>query len=150
MDIPIKTLNADDLGDFNQLLTVFDIVFEYDPYQRPDNEHLKKLLSMGSFVVVVAKLDGKVIGGLTAYFLVQYHSTKPSFYIQDLAVMTAFQRRGVGRKLIEFSRKYSENQGCKEMYVQAEKVDDHAVAFYRSTRPTEELEAVHFAYSFPE
>lgn len=41
---------------------------------------------------------------------------------------------------------YCRINGYQEMFVQAEKIDDYAVAFYRSTKPSDELKAVHFSY----
>ncbi|WP_345229766.1 hypothetical protein [Olivibacter ginsenosidimutans] len=43
------------------------------------------------------------------------------------------------------------NEYCRakkyaEVFVQADKVDHHAVEFYRSTAPSNELEAIQFAY----
>ncbi len=150
MEVDIKILQPDNLEDFHQLLTVFDVVFEYEPYTRPNDEHYKNLLSNPAFCAIVAKRNSKVIGGLTAYFLDQYHSVKPVLYIQDLGVMTEHQRKGVGRKLIAYTKAYCSEKNLQLMYVQAEKEDAYAVEFYRSTNPTEELDAVHFSYTTSE
>lgn len=146
MEVEIKILQAEDIEDFNQLLTVFDIVFEYGQYTRPDQEYLQKLLAKNTFIAVVAKMEGRVIAGLTAYALDQYHSNQPMLYAHDLAVLSEYQRKGVGRKLIEFTNAYCRENGFQEMFIQAEKIDDYAVKFYRSTQPTGELEVAYFYY----
>lgn len=146
MDIEIKILQADDLEDFNVLLTVFDIVFEYEQYQRPHEEHLLKLLRNSTFYAIVAKSENKIIAGLTAYTLDQYHSTRPVLYIQDLAVLTEYQRKGVGKKLMAFTKTFCRENEFQEMFIQAEKIDDYAVEFYRTTKPTGEMEVFYFYY----
>lgn len=146
MDVEIKILQAKDIEDFNQLLTVFDIVFEYEQYTRPDKEYLQKLLAKSSFIAIVAKMEGRVIAGLTAYALDQYHSNMPMLYIHDLAVLSEYQRKGVGSKLIQFTNAYCRENGFQEMFIQAETEDDYAVKFYRSTQPTGELEVNYFFY----
>ena len=147
MEVDIKILKSQDLAELNQLLTVFDVVFEYEPYTRPSERHLRYLMNNTRFHAFVATLNDRVIAGLTAYSLDQYHSIKPVLYVQDLAVLNKYQRKGIGRKLIEYTNTYCINNGFQEMFIQAEKIDDYAVEFYRSTRPTEELQVVHFSYA---
>lgn len=68
-------------------------------------------------------------------------------YIYDLAVLTEYQRQGVGKQLIEFIKAYCEKQGSEGVFVQADKPDDYAIDFYRKTRPTTEEPVVHFSYN---
>ncbi len=116
-------------------------------FKRPSESHLVKLLDNGDFLALVAKSDNRVIGGLTLYILHQYYSEKPLAYLYDLAVLPEYQRRGVGRKLIEFTTKYCAANGVEEVFVQADKVDDYAIEFYRATNPTDEEQVVHFYYA---
>jgi aminoglycoside 3-N-acetyltransferase I len=37
-------------------------------------------------------------------------------------------------------------RGFEEVFVQADKIDTNAVDFYRSTKPTEEEQVLHFYY----
>ena len=115
-------------------------------FKRPSQTHLQNLLDNDNFVAVVAKSESKIIGGLTVYVLNQYFSEKPLAYIYDLAVLTPFQRKGVGRELIAFTNAFCKKKGFEGVFVQAEKVDDYAIDFYRLTKPTEELQAVQFYY----
>jgi aminoglycoside 3-N-acetyltransferase I len=43
--------------------------------------------------------------------------------------------------------KYCRERGYEEVFVQADKVDDYAIDFYRATPITAEEEVVHFYYS---
>jgi aminoglycoside 3-N-acetyltransferase I len=148
MTVEIKKLHKDDIDDFYQLLNVFDSTFEYEECLRADETHLKQLLQKEDFLVVVAMIDDKVVAGLTAYVLDQYHSNLPILYSQDLAVLNEFQRKGIGRKVIAYTNQYCKENNFQLMFIQAEKVDDYAVDFYRSTLPSGEEEVVYFYYNY--
>jgi aminoglycoside 3-N-acetyltransferase I len=135
------------LDELTELISVFEDVFEMMNFERPTETHLQSLLKKDTFFAVIARLDNKIIGGLTVYVLDQYYSEKPLAYIYDLAVLTEHQRKGVGRKLIAFTNDYCRNKGFEGAFVQGEKVDDYAIDFYRLTKPTTEEEVVHFYYN---
>ncbi len=142
----IQILKHNDLDKLNELISVFENVFEMENFKRPGKAHLQKLLDKDTFFAVIATTENKVIAGLTVYLLDQYYSEKPLAYIYDLAVLTAYQRKGIGKKLIEFITEYCRNKGFEEVFVQADKVDDYAIDFYRLTKPTNEEQVVHFSY----
>ncbi|MFC7523034.1 GNAT family N-acetyltransferase [Parapedobacter sp. GCM10030251] len=145
--IEIQVVKSDDLETLNQLISVFEEVFEMENFKRPSTGHLMTLLRKETFFAVVAKAGNQVVGGLTVYILDQYYSERPLAYIYDLAVLTAYQRKGIGRNLIEFTTEYGKQRGFEEVFVQADKVDEYAVQFYRSTRATEEEQVIHFYYT---
>ena len=143
----VAKLGSQDLDKFVALIQVFEAVFEMKNFTLPATEHLQNILSKPGFMVFVAEKEHEVIGGLTAYTLDQYYSEKPLAYIYDLAVKTAYQRQGVGKKLMAALTKYCYENGFEEVFVQADKVDDYALDFYRSTPITNEEQVVHFTYS---
>ncbi|MGC4232095.1 MAG: GNAT family N-acetyltransferase [Niabella sp.] len=136
------------IGELNALISVFESVFEMANFKRPDTVYLENLLRKNTFFGVAAKTNGKIIGGLTVYVLDQYYSAKPLAYIYDLAVLTDFQRQGIGKKLIAYTNDYCQQKGFEGVFVQAEKADGYAVDFYRLTNPTDEMQVVHFFYDF--
>ena len=142
MDISL----IDTVEDLNALIDVFDEVFGNEVGERPADDYIKNLLSQQTFRAITAKVDGEIVGGLTLYILDQYYSPKPLAYIYDLAVSGQFQRKGIGRRLIEFTNKYCRDQGFEEVFVQADKVDLFALDFYRATNPSFEEPVVHFTY----
>jgi aminoglycoside 3-N-acetyltransferase I len=146
MEIKIEILKHGDIDKLNELITVFESVFEMKNFRRPTESHLKRLLNKGDFFAVVASMGNKIVGGLTVYVLDQYYTEKPLAYIYDLAVLDEYQRKGIGKKLIEFTNKYCLHKGFEEVFVQADNIDDYAVNFYRLTKPTHEEQVVHFSY----
>lgn len=145
--LSVQKLSKDDLERFTALIKLFEDVFEMKDFSMPSSEHLQRLLAKKDFFVFVATQNDKIVGGLTAYVLEQYYSEKPLAYIYDLAVDTQFQRRGIGRQLITAINQFCTEKGFEEVFVQADRVDDYALDFYRSTKPTEEEDVLHFYYT---
>lgn len=146
-EVIIKKLDSTELDLFIELIHVFEDVFEMKNFSLPAHAHLQRILDRSEFIVFVALKDKKVIGGLTGYVLDQYYSERPLAYLFDLAVCRTYQRQGVGKRLITGMNEYCAKQGFEEVFVQADKVDSHAIEFYRSTNPTEEERVIHFYYS---
>ncbi len=147
MKIDIKIVTADNLNELKELILVFENVFEMENFKMPNDNHLQGLLNKETFVAIVAKTESKVIAGLTVYVLDQYYSEKPLAYIYDLAVLTEYQRIGIGKKLIAFTTDFCKQKGFEEVFVQADVVDDYALDFYRSTVPTKEEQVIHYSYN---
>jgi Acetyltransferases len=148
MEFTIEKLKADNGFDrFAELVSLFAEVFEMKTFSSPPEHHLQMLLKSPGFMVFVALSGETVVGGLTVYTLQQYYSVKPLAYIFDLAVQTRWQRRGIGRALVEAVKKDCADLGYEEVFVQADKIDDYALEFYRSTGITLEEDVSHFYYS---
>ena len=147
MDIQLKILTAQDIQDFSSLVDVFSEVFEMKDFTKPGNDYLQTILKKENFLAVVALSVNKVVGGLTAYILHQYYFKRPLAYIYDLAVLQSFQRKGIGQALIKYFTNYCKQKGFQEVFVQADRIDDYALDFYRKTNPTNEEDVVHFYYS---
>jgi aminoglycoside 3-N-acetyltransferase I len=148
MNISLKKIEVQDLDRFIELIRLFEDVFEMENFDIPDHSHLQGVLHRPDFLCMVAIAENQVVGGLTGYVLHQYYSTQPLAYIYDLAVKRDFQRQGVGKKLINGFVEHCKDRGFEEVFVQADKVDDYALDFYRSTGITEEEQVVHFYYKF--
>lgn len=141
-----RVLSDDDIAGFMELITLFEDVFEMKDFVMPPEEHLQQLLKKSGFFAMVAEAEGKIVGGLTVYVFDQYYSTKPLAYIFDLAIDRKFQRKGIGSKLIEDVVRHCKSKGFQEVFVQADRVDDYALKFYRSTRPGMEEDVIHYTY----
>lgn len=147
MNTEIKILTPQDIDEFKELVYLFRDVFELKDFISPDDQYLQDLLKNPNFLTMIAKAEGKVLGGLTVYILDHYYSKKPYAYIYDLAVLKEHQRKGVGKSLIKYLTDYCKVNGFEEVFVQADRVEDYALEFYRSTKPTAEEDVVHYCYS---
>lgn len=147
INIRFKKLDKNEIELFIKIIRLFEDVFEMKNFKMPEFNHLKNLLQKEKFDVFAALFDDKVAGGLTVYTLDQYYSEKPLAYIYDLAVKKEFQRKGIGKKLIDFVKDFYRQKDFEEVFVQADKVDDYAVDFYRKTGVTDEEDVIHFYYN---
>lgn len=141
----IKKLTSANLAEFNEVIRLFEDVFEMKDFKIPEQNHLQALLEKDDFYVFAAFFGNRIVGALTAYTLIQYYSVRPLVYIYDLAVKTEFQRQGIGKNLIAAITNYCRETGIEEVFVQADRIDDHAVKFYHSTGATAE-DVIHFYY----
>lgn len=147
MTIKIRILDKKNRAEFIKLVNLFEEVFEMEDFSMPNTDHLQKLLNRDDFVVFVAlNKENRVIGGLTTYVLEQYYSEKPLAYIFDLAVDKNLQRQGIGKRLIAETIRFYKMKGFEEVFVQADKVDEYAIEFYRKTNPSVEEDVAHFYY----
>jgi aminoglycoside 3-N-acetyltransferase I len=145
----IAELNSNEVPDFRDLIGIFKEVFENEE-PISDDGHLRTLLSHADFKVFVIRKNNKVVGGLTMYILHRYYAAKPVAYIYDVGVSPVFQGKGLGKALMEEVCRYCKDNGFEEAYVEAERDDLDAVNFYRRTKFTREMNAIHFTYTFEE
>ena len=103
MNYSYELLSGSDVPLFQELLKAFGEAFE-DPttYQGaiPGDAYLRRLLEKEHFIAIVARNEGRVVGGLTAYVLEKFEQDRREIYIYDLAVLEGHRRRGVATKLI--------------------------------------------------
>lgn len=145
----IKKLNSDSLIEFKALIEIFKKVFENEEPIAND-EQLGKLLSDPDFFVFVILSNSKVVGGLTIYVLHRYYGTKPTAYIYDVGISPDFQGQGLGKALITEVCSFCKLNNFEDAYVEAESDDIEAVEFYRKTKFSSEMNAIHFTYDFSE
>jgi aminoglycoside 3-N-acetyltransferase I len=143
--IEIQKLSSYQTDEFFELLDLFEEVFEMKNFNAPSKIYLEGLLDKEDFYVFVAVSEGKIVGGLTAYSLMQYYSETPLVYIYDIAVSKRFQNKGIGKKLILGIKEYCQEMDVEEIFVQAVEADEHVLDFYRSTG-AQEQKVVHFYY----
>ena len=129
----IVRLGPDDIARLDRMLDLFSSVFE-DPEsyssRRPGCEYQRKLLGSPGFFALVAMDADRVIGGLAAYELVKFEQERSEIYIYDLAVDTAYRRRGVATALIRELGDLAKACGAWVMFVQADHGDNPAIALY--------------------
>jgi len=115
-----------------------------------DEQGLSLVFQLG-FWQWIGLTAGSVVRDSLVLTTTQSHKTLYAIQYADtnltVAVLTEYPRKGVGRKLIAFTKEYCREKGFEEIFVQADKVDDYAIDFYRSTMPTTEEQVIHFNYS---
>lgn len=127
--VTYKKLQSGNEKDFHDLVLLFNDVFETE--NDVNKENIRQLLNNPSFVCVVAIHQSKVIGGIIAYELMSYDKLGSVMYVYDVAVLTIYQRSGIGSRLFSEILADCRQKGIKELFVQAEEADAHAVQFYQ-------------------
>ena len=116
------------------VLRVFAVAFDEEENffsAPPSDKYLEQLLSDDHFILLAARIDGEVVGALSAYELMKYERERSEFYIYDLAVAEPFRRRGVATALIEALKPIARAAGAWMIFVQADREDEPAIALYR-------------------
>ncbi len=145
MEYSIAILRPGDHEQFKSLLGIFATVFDREGPAFPRGQYLESLLNRPDFFCIIASHNQDVIGGLTVYILPSYYSEKNTAYIYDVGVLPSWQRKGVGKKLIESLVQLGKDKGLHEIFVQAEADDQGAIQFYRSTSLTSEINCIQFS-----
>lgn len=142
--ICIERLGAGDVDAMAETNRLFGEVFGDEGYHGPPPApaHLRKILSDEKFVVLVARIDGAMVGALAGYELVKFEAERSEFYIYDLAVREPHRRRGVATALIEALKPIARAAGSWMIFVQADPVDAPAVALYAKLGVREDV--LHF------
>jgi aminoglycoside 3-N-acetyltransferase I len=143
--IKISRLSHENLNDFISLIKIFEQVFEMEDLVLPNYNLLKKLLENEKFVVFVAKVNGQVVAGLTAYILDSYYTNNSQIYLYDLGVNSNYQRQGIGTMLMANLINFAKSINIDEIFVQADSEDENAINFYRKTKAKEQS-VIHFTY----
>ena len=131
-EIKIIQLGKYDVALLQELLLVFQNVFEMEAKQLPPVVYLTKLLELQKVMVLVIMSNNKVVGGLTAYELPSYYTQTSEMFIYDIAITPNYQRQGLGKQLVVAFKAYCKENGIPEFFVLAHESDTHALDFYRS------------------
>jgi len=145
MNVNITRLTKSDLEEVIELLHCFGRCFdEPEIYceQQPSEDYVESVLENPSNIVLVAKYQAKVIGGLVAYELKKLEQPRSELYIYDLAVEEEFRQKGVATSLINALQPIANELRAWVIYVQADYVDPPAIALYSKLGEKEEV--LHF------
>lgn len=130
-DIRITRLTTVDVARARQLFATMADVFETEAGWLSDG-YLTQLLQRSDFWALLATVDGQVVGGLTAHTLPLTRAEVSELFIYDLAVVPAWQRHGIGRRLVTTLCAEAARLGIAVAFVPADNEDTHALDFYRA------------------
>jgi len=145
-EMTIQRLAITDVAVLKDLLDVYSDAFEMPGFIPPPANHLASLLEDNKIIFLAAVYETKVIGGLTAYILPSVYYAGSEAYLYDLAVATAWQRQGIGTALLAALKEHCAHMGIREVFVQADRPDRHAIDFYTRNGGIPE-DVIHFTYT---
>jgi len=108
----IRELRKDDLG--NGFLTTLDSLRQTSDIDRNKAEKIfEKINSNPDHIIVVAELDGKIVGSTTLLIESKFiHGGGLVGHIEDVVVDKNFQGQKVGEKIMKYLIEFAKNRGC--------------------------------------
>ena len=135
MDVAIRTARPEDIPPMTDLLAE---LFNIEPDFSPDVEKQVRGLSVliagppGKALVLVAELDGLVIGMATVQTLISTAEGSRVGLVEDVVVHRNVRGRGIGTRLIETIVAWARSQGLKRLQLLADRGNHPALDFYES------------------
>jgi ribosomal protein S18 acetylase RimI-like enzyme len=99
----------------------------YVPNRRHFNHHYPVLLAAANADLLVAAIEAKVVGYVLGFQLPTLHANGVVLMIQELIVVPAHRRQGLGRTLVEELIARGQDAGAVEVTVPTRRAKD----FYR-------------------
>lgn len=131
MSVKIVHLTKNDAALLQSINAMFGEVFDDEASysaNKPSLSYLQSLLSTSSFIALAA-VDGEtVVGAIVAYELQKFEQQRSEIYIYDLAVVSAYRRKGVATALIQELKTIGASHGAYVIYVQADKGEEDQAA----------------------
>jgi GNAT superfamily N-acetyltransferase len=118
-----------------ELLTeLFSIEADFVPEREKQSHGLNALLAdpQGKVLVLVAELDGMVVGMATVQTLVSTAEGGRVGLVEDVVVRRDLRGRGVGAQLIEAILTWARSQGLTRLQLLADRDNQQALDFYAS------------------
>lgn len=111
-----------------------------------DAEQGQRFLAHPDTLLLVARWDGEACGFLAAYRLQRFDRRRAEVLLYEIGVEEPFQRRGVGRALVEEAKRWAAELGADELWVLTEDDNAPARALYAATGGREETGLTMFEY----
>lgn len=143
--VEYRKLAIGDESSFSKLVLLFNKEFESPDSNYVNDKNIRSLIAKPDFICFVAFIGDEVVGGLTGYELLMYDQEGSSMYLYDLAVDKNYQRRGIGSNLVGELMDYCRSKDIKDLFVQADVEDQHAVEFYNKIGG-DDSETVQFSF----
>jgi len=127
----IVRLTAADVALARRSFEVLVRAFHEQPELLGDS-YLRTLLARSEFWALAARVDGEVVGALTAHALPMTRAETSELFLYDLGVRADWRRRGVGRALVDALCDEGARAGIGVVFVPADGDDTDALDFYRA------------------
>ncbi len=89
---------------------------------------LKKIRSKQNHVIIVADLEGQIVGSITLLIEPKFiHQGGLVGHIEDVVVRSELQSKGIGEQLVNAALEYAKNHGCYKTILDC---DDNIKPFY--------------------
>lgn len=122
----IREASSDDI---NGIIEVLKTIYLQD--EAWARKALEKLLATENYMILVAKLDRKIVGFIDYYILPSVWEKWNEATINYLFIHKDYQGRGIGSKLLKEVIKQTGKMGIMELHVGTEKENKRAIRLYK-------------------
>ena len=122
MEVSIREYSSSDFSQAKELILEAENFGE--PFLETEMLNIKKNTSLGLGKVFVASLKGQVIGYISLGRRIF------ALMIDSIIVARNYQRKGVGRKLVEKAKDYAKTQGFHVLRTDTGTFMEYAIKFY--------------------
>ncbi len=143
----IQRLTASDILRARELLERFQKDDGEAPIVESSDSYLETLLSREGLHMVIAMVNQKVVGGLTAYEMDMWKSPVRKMFFYEIGVCEKYKNQGIGSALIEELKKICSERGIKEMYVLTNSENTAANRLYNKTGGKLDQSCVYYDYN---
>ena len=93
----------------------------------------EKIGQYPNYHIYVACRDGRALGAFSLLIMDNLaHVGAPSGIVEDVVVASEWQRKGIGRRMIQFAMQKCRETGCYKLVLSTDKKRDKAHRFYQS------------------
>jgi ribosomal protein S18 acetylase RimI-like enzyme len=118
----IKVLENEDISGLKEVIEDDNMVYS--------ENSLKNYIENNNNIAFIVEVDNKIIGLAYCYKLERLDEIKPMLYIHSVGILSSFQNKGFGTKLIQFIAEYAKDNGFSECFVITEKSNKRACTIY--------------------
>lgn len=116
-------------------------LFKTEPRYFTPEAFKERLQDPDHFIFIAETDDGHIVGYAFAW-IVSYRNhcvyvDFDRFYIDDICVLKAYQRMGIGKRLFECCKRKAQEKKCKMIDLGVWSFNKEAIAFYKSCLMTE-------------
>ncbi|MBU1229917.1 MAG: GNAT family N-acetyltransferase [Proteobacteria bacterium] len=124
------------LGDLDTLVGLLGLLFgleaDFAADARRQRSGLEQMLGKGPRAVLVAEVDGQVVGLATAQVLISTAEGGPALLVEDVVVRPESRGLGIGRALLARIEAWGLRLGATRLQLLADRDNAPAHAFYRA------------------
>ena len=129
--LSIRPATTDDISSMTSLLgELFVIETDFTPDIRRQRQGLADLISNPTANILVAAVNGEIIGMCTLQSLVSTAEGGIVGIVEDLVVSESYRRQGIGEKLLESIEQLARDKGMRRLQLLTNMENQASLNFY--------------------
>jgi ribosomal protein S18 acetylase RimI-like enzyme len=121
-------------GDIEAMVSLLRLLFtieeDFDIDEERQRRGLALMLDNRQGVLLVAEVEGQVIGMCSGQILISTAEGGPALLMEDVVVAEGFRGHGTGRLLVTAMGEWAAAQGASRLQLLADRKNNYALAFY--------------------